>query len=46
MSNETVWDMQDQFDNATTDQEREQVRQKIADAGFSGVAKTIGRSKN
>lgn len=40
---ETVWDMQDQFDKAGSDAEREQIRQKIHDAGYKGVARTIGR---
>ena len=41
--NETVWDMQDRFDRATTDAEREQIRQEIREAGYTGVADTIGR---
>ena len=41
---ETVWDMQDRFDNAATDAEREEIRQEIRDAGYHGVAHTIGRS--
>lgn len=45
MSNETVWDMQDRFDNAKTDAEKEQVRKEIAAAGYKGVAKTIGRDQ-
>ncbi len=40
---ETVWDMQDRYDAATTDEQREQIRQEIRDAGYSGVADTIGR---
>lgn len=40
---ETVWDMQDRFDAATTDAERDQIREEIRDAGYSGVADTIGK---
>jgi hypothetical protein len=38
-----VYDLIDKFDNASTDGEREEVRQQIQELGFSGVARTIGR---
>jgi hypothetical protein len=42
-ANENVWDMQDRFDAATSDAERERTREEIRAAGYSGVADTIGR---
>ena len=38
----TVWDLQDRFDAAKTEAEQERIRQEIRDAGFNGVADTIG----
>lgn len=42
MSDETIWDMQDRFDAAATDADRDQIRQQMREAGFNGVANTIG----
>lgn len=40
---ETVWDLQDRFEAAETDAERDQVREDLRAAGYNGVADTIGR---
>lgn len=38
----TLWHMQNDFDSADTDTERERIRQEIRDAGYNGMADTIG----
>jgi len=40
---ESLATMQEQFDNATTDTERNAIRDQIRAAGFTGVANTIGK---
>lgn len=40
---ESAENMMDRFDNATTDAQREQARKDLAEAGFKGIANTIGK---